>query len=112
VPPWLVFLLSAAAVVLAGTRLSRDGDALAERTGRGGAWVGAILVAGVTSLPEFATAGHAVTRRQVDLAVGGLFGECMANMLILTIADAATGRRGSWRAWRSTRSWSGSSGSS
>ncbi|MGV3721012.1 MAG: sodium:calcium antiporter [Actinomycetota bacterium] len=85
--PWLVFLLSAAAVIVAGSRLSRDGDAIAEGTGLGGAWVGAILVAGATSLPELATDVYAVRAGDVNLAVGDLFGSCMANMLILGVAD-------------------------
>lgn len=85
--PWLVFLLSAAAVIAAGSRLSRDGDTIAEGTGLGGAWVGAILVAGATSLPELATDVYAVRAGDVNLAVGDLFGSCMANMLILGVAD-------------------------
>lgn len=85
--PWLVFLLSAAAVIAAGSRLSRDGDTIAEGTGLGGAWVGAILVAGATSLPELATDIYAVRAGDINLAVGDLFGSCMANMLILGVAD-------------------------
>ncbi len=89
-PVWLIFLLSAAAVILAGSRLSRDGDVLAEVTGLGGAWVGAILVAGITSLPELATDIYAVNDGEHGLAVGDLFGSCMANLLILAVADLST----------------------
>ena len=84
---WLVFLLSGAVVVLAGIRLSRDGDAIADRTGLGGAWVGAILVAAATSLPELTTDLYAVRQGTSALAIGDLFGSSMANMLILAIAD-------------------------
>jgi cation:H+ antiporter len=86
-PAWVVFLLSALAVIAAGARLSRDGDAIAEGTGLGGAWIGAILVAGATSLPELATDIYAVRAGQHGLAIGDLFGSCMANILILAIAD-------------------------
>jgi cation:H+ antiporter len=86
-PAWSVFLLSALAVVLAGARLSRDGDAIAEGTGLGGAWIGAVLVAGATSLPELATDVYAVRAGLHTLAIGDLFGSCMANILILAIAD-------------------------
>jgi cation:H+ antiporter len=86
-PPWLMFLLSAAAVVLAGARLSRDGDTIAERTGLGGAWVGSILVAGATSLPELATGVFAIRAGAVELAVGDIFGSCMGNLMILAVAD-------------------------
>jgi cation:H+ antiporter len=93
VPAWLVFLLSGAAVVLAGTRLARDGDAIAERTGLGAAWVGAILVAAATSLPELTTDVYAVRQGNASLAIADLFGSSMANMLILAIADLVTIRR-------------------
>lgn len=89
-PAWLLFLLSAVAVILAGARLSRDGDTLAERTGLGGAWIGAILVAGATSLPELATGVYGVRAGEVNLAVGDIFGSCMANLLILAVADLST----------------------
>jgi cation:H+ antiporter len=85
-----VFLLSGAVVAAAGVRLARDGDAIADATGLGRAWVGAILVAGATSLPELATDTHAVVQGHVDLAVGDLFGSCMANMAILAVADLLT----------------------
>lgn len=88
--PWLIFLLSAGAVILAGVRLSRDGDTIAERTGLGGAWVGAVLVAGATSLPELAVDISAVRQGHVSLAVGDLFGSSMANILILAVADLLT----------------------
>jgi cation:H+ antiporter len=86
-PVWIVFLLSAAAVVAAGARLSRDGDTIAERTGLGGAWVGAILLAGATSLPELATGIYAVRSGAISLAIGDIFGSCMGNLMILGVAD-------------------------
>jgi cation:H+ antiporter len=88
--PWSVFAVAALAVILAGSRLSRDGDALAELTGLGGAWIGAILVAAATSLPELATDIFAVQAGERALAVGDLFGSCMANILILAVADLLT----------------------
>ena len=39
-------------IFLAGRKLSHYGDLLAERTGLGKAWIGIILLATVTSLPE------------------------------------------------------------
>jgi cation:H+ antiporter len=86
----LVFVLAAAAIVVAGTRLSRDGDTIALRSGLGRAWVGAILVAAATSLPELTTDLNAVGQGTPDLAVGDLFGSSMVNMLILAVADLAT----------------------
>ncbi len=89
-PAWLTFVVSAAAVALAGVRLARDGDAIAKHTGLGGVWVGAILIAAATSLPELATDFNAVLQGNTALAVGDLFGSSMANMLILAIADLLT----------------------
>jgi cation:H+ antiporter len=90
VPSWLTFLISAAAVAGAGIRLAKDGDSIAESTGLGGMWVGAILVAAATSLPELLTDINAVLQDNASLAVGDLFGSSMTNMLILAIADLVT----------------------
>lgn len=89
-PTTLVFLASAAAIVLAGVRLARDGDVIGHGTGLGGVWVGAILLAAATSIPELATDISAVLQGQPALAVGDLFGSTMANMLILAVADLVT----------------------
>lgn len=84
---WLTFAASAAVVIVAGLRIARDGDALARASGLGGMWIGAILVAATTSLPELATDLSAVLQGRPSLAVGDLFGSSMANMLILAVAD-------------------------
>jgi cation:H+ antiporter len=83
----LVFLASGAAVAGAGIRLAEDGDTIAEGTGLGGMWVGAILVAGATSLPELTTDIHAVLQEHPSLAIGDLLGSNMANMMVLAVAD-------------------------
>jgi cation:H+ antiporter len=88
----LTFLLSGAAVAGAGIRLARDGDTIGHLTGLGGLWVGAILVAAATSLPELTTDIHAIRQGNPSLAVGDLFGSTMANMLILAVADLMTHR--------------------
>ncbi len=38
--PWLFFVVSAGAIVFAGTKLSRYGDQIAELTGLGRLWIG------------------------------------------------------------------------
>ncbi|HEY8447637.1 MAG TPA: hypothetical protein VIL01_11080 [Thermomicrobiales bacterium] len=91
--PWLVFALSGAVVVFAGIRLSRDSDTIAERTGLGGAWIGATLVASTTSLPELITDIYAVRQGTAPLAIGGLFGSNMSTMAILALADLTMRRR-------------------
>jgi cation:H+ antiporter len=88
--PELVFAATALTVIAAGIRLARDGDTIAERTGLGQAWVGAILVASATSMPEIVTDFAAVRQGNSSLAVGDLFGSSMANVLILGVADLLT----------------------
>jgi len=83
----LVFIASGLVVVFAGTALARYADAIAEATKIGRIWVGSVLLAGATSLPELSTDVAAVRLDAVDLAVGDLFGSSMANMLILAVVD-------------------------
>ena len=89
----LVFLASAAAVIFFGTRLAVYGDALATLTGWGRLFVGSILIAVATSLPELATNISAV---QLDppnpeLAVGNVFGANMLNMFTFAAVALAFG---------------------
>src|SRR5687768_11289764 len=79
------FIAGAGAIVFSGTFLARSADVIAARTKLGGVWVGSILVATATSLPEIGTDVAAVHRGAIALAAGDLFGSSMANMLILAI---------------------------
>lgn len=89
----LTFLGCGAAVVVAGVVLARAADEIAEVTGIGRLWVGSVLLAAATSLPELTTDIAAVRLGAVDLAVGDLFGSSMANMLILAMIDLMPPRR-------------------
>lgn len=86
----VVFVLSASLVVLAGWELTRRAEDLAERTGLGHAWIGAIVLAGATSLPELSVDLVAVRTGSANFAIGDLFGSCMVNMLVLAVADLLT----------------------
>ncbi len=74
-------------VVIAGTSVAQVGDQLAEQTGLGRIFVGALLVAVATSLPELGTDLTAAAADAPDLAIGDLLGSSMANMAILGIID-------------------------
>ena len=89
----ILFVSSAAALVVAGTWLARAADAIAERTGLARIWIGTILLAGATSLPELASDVAAVRQGNPDLAAGDLFGSSMANMLILALLDLSSPSR-------------------
>ncbi len=86
---WLGFIICTSAIVFAGTRLSKYGDIIAEKTGLGRTWIGVVLMASVTSLPELVTGISSVTFAGVpDIAVGDVLGSCVFNMLILAVIDA------------------------
>jgi cation:H+ antiporter len=88
-----LFIAAGAVVVVAGTALARFGEAIAQRTRAGRLWIGAVLLAGATSLPELGTDVAAVRMGALDLALGDLFGSSMANMLILALIDLLPPRR-------------------
>lgn len=85
---WFFFLICVATIGVAGTQLTRYGDAIADKTGLGGTWIGLVLLATVTSLPELAAGISAVTIADVpDIAAGDIFGSCAYNLLILVLLD-------------------------
>jgi len=86
---WIGFIVCTSVIVYAGARLSRYGDVIAEKTGLGRTWIGVVLMASVTSLPELVTGISSVTYASVpDIAVGDVLGSCVFNMLILAFLDA------------------------
>lgn len=85
---WLQFVLCAALIGVAGYQLSRYGDAIAQRTGLSGSWIGLALLATVTSLPELATGITSVTVANApNLAVGDALGSCVVNLVFLVVID-------------------------
>lgn len=93
----LLFVVSAGAIVFAGTKLSRYGDQLAELTGLGRLWIGVVLVAAATSLPEVFTTMSAGWINAPDLAAGNLFGAGMSNMLTLGLIDLLHRQKRVWQ---------------
>lgn len=82
------FTLCSAAILVSGVRLSRYGDIIAEKTGLGGSWIGLILLATVTSLPELVTGVSSIVLYDVvDIAAGDVIGSCLFNLLILALLD-------------------------
>lgn len=83
------FLLCSAVIIFSGARLSFYGDKIADLTGMGKAWVGLIIMASVTSLPELISGISSVAIvKAPDLAAGDIFGSCVFNLLILSVLDA------------------------
>ncbi|MBN1189773.1 MAG: hypothetical protein JXA46_08475 [Dehalococcoidales bacterium] len=85
---WIQFAGCLLIIAIAGSRLSRDADAIAEKTGLGRVWIGVVLLATVTSLPEIATGISSVTFiKNPDLAIGDLFGASLINLTIIAVID-------------------------
>ena len=86
---WLQLAGCAALILVAGSRLARYGDVIAHYTGLGGSWIGLVLMATVTSLPELVTGVASVTVADVpDIAVGNVLGACVLNLAMLVVLDA------------------------
>ena len=85
---WAQLGLCAGAIAVAGTLLSRYADVIADKTGWSGAWVGLVLLATVTSLPELATGISSVTLADApDIAVGNVLGACVLNLSYVAVLD-------------------------
>lgn len=85
---WLQFLGCAVAIAVAGYKLACAGDMIAEKTRLGRTWVGVILLATVTSLPELMTGLSSVTLADTpDIAIGSVLGACVFNLALLAFLD-------------------------
>lgn len=87
------FLFCAALIMFSGTQLSRHGNRLADLTGLSKAWIGLILMATVTSLPELVTGlSSVIVVEAPNLAAGNVLGSCAFNLLILSVLDVLVKR--------------------
>jgi cation:H+ antiporter len=77
----------AAAILVAGPFLAHAADALAEKSGLGGTFVGTTLVALSTSLPELVSSLAALRMGAPDLAIGNVFGSNAFNVILLAPLD-------------------------
>ena len=81
------FLCGTAVIAVAGTRLARVADQLADRTGLGEALVGAVLLGISTSLPGITASVTAALDGYPTLAVANAMGGIAAQTSFLAIAD-------------------------
>ena len=89
-PLWaniLLFILAAGIVWLAGTQLVVYADELAERFGLTRQFVGFILLATITSLPEIVTTFTASVAGDAALVLGNLLGGITFQTALLGVAD-------------------------
>jgi cation:H+ antiporter len=84
---WLIFLGSSLILVLAAVKMAQYGDVIAVRTRLGGMFIGVLLLAGATSLPEMLTMINSFRVSAPGLAAGNMFGSNMFNMFLLAVLD-------------------------
>ena len=78
-------------IVIAGYALSRSADVIAESTGLGQSFVGAVFLAISTSLPEVSTVFSAVRAGLFTLAISDIFGTNIFDIGLLFFVDITGG---------------------
>jgi len=91
---WLIFLLSALGIILAGIRLAPCGEALGRHLGIGDGWIGLIFLATLTSIPELTTTVTGASIGAPNIALGNAFGSNLFNMAIIVVMDVLLLGRG------------------
>jgi len=84
---WVMFGLISAGVVVAGFFLAYSVDQIATITGIASSTLGILAVSLVTTMPEAAATIAAARMGAADLGVGNLYGSCVFNIIILSLAD-------------------------
>lgn len=95
-PIWVnVLIVAGAAVVIwiFGKRLTRDLDAIAVKQKLDHAFVGMLLLGGITSLPELANTITSASIGNPSLGINNLLGSAAINVFLLAAADAIVGRK-------------------
>lgn len=90
----LTFVAGACLVWWAGSRISIFANTISERTGIGKAFIGALLLGAVTSLPEVATTVTASFNNNISLAVNNIIGGVALQVAILAVADFFVKKKG------------------
>ncbi len=84
------YLLATLGILAAAPALATTADEIAKQTGLGGTFVGTMLVALVTSLPEITTSLTALRLGAYDMIVGNIFGSNAFNIVCLAGIDLFT----------------------
>lgn len=91
-PLWgelLVFAATAGAIGLAGTKLARYADQVADRTGLGEALTGTVLLGAITALPGLTASVVAALDGRASLAISNALGGIAIQTVALAGADVA-----------------------
>lgn len=79
---------AAAMILLAGAVATLSAEAIAEQSGLGQSFVGAVLLAAATSFPELSTAIEAVRLRRYTMAFADVFGTNLVDVALILLVDA------------------------
>lgn len=86
----LLYIISASIVIISSIYLSKYVDALDKKTNLSGAFIGGVILAAVTSLPELFTSLTAVCMlNQPELVSGNVYGSNIFNLVIISICVLA-----------------------
>lgn len=77
----------AAAILGAGFVVAKSGEAIAQQTGLGSSFVGFVLIALATSLPELSTALSAAKRGLFTMAISDILGTNLINVAMIFLVD-------------------------
>jgi len=83
----IYFSIAAFLIITSGISLIYSAEKIAYYTGVGQTFVGSILVAAITSLPELVAAISALKLGAYDMIVGNIFGSNIFNMSIIFLLD-------------------------
>ena len=85
---WLALVATAAVILIASQFLARSADVIAIKTGLGRSFIGVVMLATATSLPELGTGVSSIVLVGTpDLAAGDAFGSNVFNLLIIGVLD-------------------------
>ena len=85
---WIQLAIAAGAILWAATYMAGAADVIAVRTGLGRTFIGVVMLATATSLPELGTGVSSITLLgEPDLAAGDAFGSNLFNLLIIGLLD-------------------------
>jgi cation:H+ antiporter len=84
---YLLFIISVIVTVGVAVKLSKYADIISKKSKNGGAFLGAVLLGGATSLPEITTSYTAAIINNPDLILGNILGSNLFNMLTLAFIN-------------------------
>jgi len=85
---WMKFALAAVCIVASSMFLAKVGNELVSVMGWSEVFVGTILLAITTSMPEIVVSIAALSMGSIDMALGNILGSNLFNILIIPITDA------------------------